>query len=59
MAGIISTIAIVFYIINSFSHDIDEHESRIKKLEDKLIINDQLISLKGEVEFLKKEVNRK
>ncbi len=59
LAGIIALSAIVFYIINSFSNDIEEYEERIKKLEDKLIIQDQLISLKGDVEYLKKEVHRK
>lgn len=59
LAGIIAMSAIVFYIINSFSNDIDEYEERIKKLEDKLIIQDQLVALKGDVEYLKKEVHRK
>ena len=59
LTGVVATTAIIFYIINSFSNDIDEYEERIKKLEDKLIIQDQLVALKGDVEYLKKEVSRK
>lgn len=55
LAAFILTVAIVFYIINSFSYDIDEYEIRIKKLEEKLKIHDQLIDLKSDVEYLKKE----
>ena len=59
LAGVISVAAIVFYIINSFSNDIEEYSERIQKLEEKLIIQDQLIALKGDVEYLKKEVSGK
>ena len=59
LAGVILTGAVVFYIIGSFSDDIDEHEERIKKLEERLKIHGQLVNLKGEVEYLKKEVSKK
>ena len=51
--------AIVFYIIDSFSDDVDKHEERIKKLEERIKIHDQLVNIKGDVEYLKKEVSKK
>lgn len=38
-AGVILAAAIVFYIINSFSNDIEEYDEKVKKLGEKLAIH--------------------
>ena len=34
-------------------------KERIKKLEERIKIHDQLVNIKGDVEYLKKEVSKK
>lgn len=58
-AGVILAAAIVFYIINSFSNDIEEYDEKVKKLGEKLAIHEQLVALKADVEYLKREVHKK
>ncbi len=58
LTGTILTGAIVFYIINSFSADIDEYGKKIGELEKNLKFHEQLINLKSDIEYLKKEVSR-
>ena len=59
LVGAIFAGTIIFYIIGSLSENINEQEERILKLEEKVKIHEQMVTLKGEVEFLKKEVSRK
>ena len=58
-AAIIAVGAVVFYIISSFSQDMDKYNEKITKLEEKLKIHEHLISMKGDIEFLKKEVTKR
>ncbi len=50
---------IVFYIIKSFSEDMEGYGESIKKLEERLNIHNQLIGLKSDVEYLKQQMVRK
>ena len=59
LAGLVFAAAIILYILNSFSSDIDEYGDRIQKLEEKLKIHEQLVTMKSDIEHLKKEVRRK
>lgn len=51
--------SIVFYIINSFSDDIDRIEERTQKIEERLSIYNELIDIKSNINALKKGVGRK
>jgi hypothetical protein len=59
LVGVIFAVAIVFYIVDSFTDDIDEHGEKIKKLEEKLQIYEQLVDMKADITHLKKEVSKK
>lgn len=59
LVAVIFIAAIVFYIVESFSDDIEEHSEKITKLEEKLKIHEQLVALKGDIEYVKKEILKK
>ncbi len=58
IAALIFSAAVVFYTIQSFSQELEKHETRVQRLEEKLKIHEQLINLKADVEYLKKEVRK-
>jgi len=51
--GAILVAAIVFYIVSSFSQEMEDYKTRIGKSEEKLEIYEQLSFLRAEVEHLK------
>ena len=55
---LIFSTAIVFYIINSFSNDIEKHEEAINKLKEEVNIQKELISIKSDIEYLKSSTNK-
>jgi len=57
--SIILTSAVVFYIINSFSNEIDIHEEKLKRLEEKLLIHDQMTGMKSDIEYLKMNLKKR
>jgi len=48
--------AIVFYIIGTFYNEIEDYKNRIEKLEEGIKIQEQLIDIKADIGYLKKEV---
>lgn len=48
--------AIIFYIIDSFSDTIDKVDERLKKVEEKLRIHDQLVGITADIQYLKNVV---
>jgi Ca2+/Na+ antiporter len=59
LAALLFCAALVLYIIKSFSDELEKNELRIQRLEEKLKIHEQLTTMKGDIEYLKKRVNRK
>lgn len=55
LVALIFSASIIFYIINSFSDDIDKVEERTKKLEERLSIYKELINIKSDIQALKKK----
>ena len=59
LVGAIFVLAIVFYIVDSLSDDIDEHGEKIKKLDEKLQIYEQLTDMKADIAHLKRRIPKK
>lgn len=53
IAAVIFIGAIVFYIINNFSNDLETYAERIDRLENNLDIHKQIVELKNEIRILK------
>lgn len=58
ITALIFSVAIVFYIINSFSNDIDAHEEAITKLKEEVNTQKELISIKTDIEYLKNSIKK-
>ncbi|MBI5072756.1 hypothetical protein HZA99_02975 [Candidatus Woesearchaeota archaeon] len=55
LTAVILGAVIVFYILNSFSDEIEIYEERLQKLEEKLKIHEQLIEIKSDIKHLKEK----
>ena len=57
--GIVLAAVIVFYILNSFSDEMEETQERLQKLEEKLKIHEQLIEIKSDIKHLKEKNSKR
>ncbi len=59
LTAVVLGAVIVFYILNSFSGEIEVYEERLQKLEEKLKIHEQLIEIKSDIKHLKEKSSKR